>query len=135
MDNRVFIPQDQLDRWIVDGTADLQQEELTIVSEGRRYRVAEAVRVLRDVSGTGDPHELIDRVKTRVYLEQLGAEIVETSMLLGDTAYDVEPGWIGVPVGRLADHRKAARDSAPQAQGTSDPKTDEELLASLVKRP
>jgi len=28
----------------------------------------------------------------------MGAEIVQTSMLVGEAAYDIEPGWLGVPV-------------------------------------
>ena len=42
-------------------------------------------------------------VKARAYLEQLGAELVETSMLIGDSAYDVEPGWLGIPAGAFAE--------------------------------
>jgi hypothetical protein len=135
MKNRVFFPQAALDQWIVDGSVELNDGELTIIAEGRRYRLAEAVRVLREVSGAGDAHELMGRVKARMYLEQLGAEIVETSMLLGDAAYDVEPGWLGIPVGTFADHvgsdaRKRARGGKP---GT-DPKTDEDLLARFLAK-
>jgi hypothetical protein len=135
MQNRVFFPQSALDQWIVDGTVELEQGELVILGEARRYHVVEAVRVVREVTGTGDPHELVGRVKTREHLEQLGAEIVEGSMVLGDQAYDVEPGWVGVPIGMFAEHvgsearRKARGDAKP-----SDPKTDEELLAKLLAR-
>jgi hypothetical protein len=135
MKNRVFFPQAALDQWIVDGSVELQDGELTIIAEGRRYRLAEAVRVLREVSGAGDAHELTGRVKARMYLEQLGAEIVETSMLLGDAAYDVEPGWLGIPVGTFADH--VGSDARKRARGTkpgTDPKTDEDLLARFLAK-
>jgi hypothetical protein len=135
MENRVFFPQAALDQWIVDGTVDLQGSELTIVAEARRYRLAEAAHVLRDVSGTNDPHELVGRVKTRAYLEQLGAEIVETSMLVGDAAYDVEPGWIGTPVGTFAEHLTSeARRKARGGKAGPDPKTDEDLLARFLAK-
>ena len=49
-------------------------------------------------------------------------------MLLGDAAYDVEPGWIGVPVGPFADyaaarargreHEPAAGKAAPSPEAT-----------------
>jgi hypothetical protein len=102
MENRVFFPQAALDEWIVEGTVLLEDGVLTLVDHGRRYALTEAVRVLREVSGAGDSHDLLGRVKTRGALETQGAELVESSMLLGDAAYDVEPGWVGLPVGPLA---------------------------------
>jgi hypothetical protein len=132
MENRIFFPQAALDEWIVEGTVDLQDGELTIVAAGRRYRVAEAVRVVRDVSGGGDT-ELVGRVKARTYLEQMGAEIVESSMLLGDAAYDVEPGWIGIPSTTFADYA-AASAKKPSGPGPGDTRSDEELLANLASR-
>lgn len=135
MQNRVFFPQSALDQWIVDGTVELQDGELAILGEARRYQVVEAVRVVREVTGAGDPHDLVGRAKTRAHLEQLGAEIVESSMVLGDQAYDVEPGWVGVPIGTFAEHvgsdarRKARGEAKP-----SDPKTDEQLLAKFLAK-
>ena len=135
MENRIFFPQAGLDDWMIEGTVELHDGELTILSEGRKYKLAEAVHVLREVSGAGDDHELLGRVKARAYLEQLGAEIVETSMLLGDAAYDVEPGWIGIPVGTFTDHiASEAHKSARGVRGGAGPKTDEELLAKFLAK-
>ena len=133
MENRFFFPQAALDQWIVEGTVDLQQNELTILSEGRRYKLVDAVRVLRELSGAGDQHELVGRAKGRALLEQLGAEIVESSMLLGEAAYDVEPGWLGAPMGTFAEH--IGSDARAKARGTSsttDPKNDEDLVARFL---
>jgi hypothetical protein len=135
MENRVFFPQAALDQWIVDGTVDLTHGELTIMTEGRRYKLAEAVRVVREVSGAGDAHSLVGRVKTLSTLEALGAEIVESSMLLGDAAFDVEPGWVGTPVGTFAEH--AGSDACKRARAGAfepEPKTDEDLLARFLER-
>jgi hypothetical protein len=129
MENRIFLPQAALDDWIVDGSVELQDGELTVLSVGRRYRLAEAVHVLRDVSGGGDT-ELVGRVKARVVLEQLGAEIVETSMLLGDAAYDVEPGWVAAPSVPFVDF--ATSTKTPARAGAL--KTDEDLLARLLSK-
>jgi len=141
MENRVFFPQAALDQWIVEGTVDLADGELTILSEGRRYKLTEAVHVVREVSGAGDARELVGRVKTLATLQQLGAEIVESSMLLGDAAYDVEPGWVGAPVGSFAEHLgSGALARARKASGSSpdifgpEPKTDEDLLAKFLER-
>ena len=119
-----LLPQAALDQWIVDGSVELQDGDLTVLSAGRQYKLAEAVHVLRDVSGTEDAHELVGLVKAKTYLEQLGAELVETSMLIGDSAYDVEPGWLGIPVGAFSDFvpvgrlqgRPAARAGRPSRQ-------------------
>jgi hypothetical protein len=136
MENRIFFPQAALDQWIVDGTADLQGTELTIVALGRRYRLTEAVRVLRDVTDSGDPKQLVGRVKVRADLETLGAELVETSMLIDDAAYDVEPGWVGVPSNSFAEYAAAKGETrtkkATAGKAGSEPKTDEELLATFV---
>jgi hypothetical protein len=135
MENRVFFPQEALDSWIVDGTVELTDGVLTIVGEGRRYELVEAVRILREVSGIGDQKDLVGRAKTRYSLEKIGAELVETSMLLGDAAYDVTPGWVGIPVGAFSEH--VASDERKQARaGKSgpEPKSEEELLARFLAK-
>jgi hypothetical protein len=141
MQNRVFFPQTALDQWIVDGAVDLQGGVLTLVGEGRTYEVAEAVRVLREVSGAGDAVRLVGKVKSRAWLEQQGAELVETSMLLGEAAYDVDPGWMGVPVGAFADRAaESGGGGAKRGKGGKKPtkhgppKTDEELLARFLAK-
>jgi hypothetical protein len=128
MRNRVFFPQAALDEWLGDGRVDLKNDELLIKNEGRRYRIIEATRVLREVTGSDDPHELLGKVKSRAFLNELGAEILETSMIIGDNAYDIVPGFVGAPIGSFADHRLAAPDVASSKHMT----TDEELLASFL---
>jgi hypothetical protein len=116
MENLYFFPQAALDQWIVDERVDVKDGELTVLGAARRYRLSEAVHVVREVTGVGDSHDLVGRVKARGKLEQLGAEIVEGSMLLGEAAYDVDPGWVGTPVG-------------------SSSRPDEEILAQLALAP
>jgi len=133
MKNKFFFPQAALDQWIVDERVELQKGELTILGEGRRYSLAEAVRVVREVSGSVDAHDLVGRVKARSGLDKLGAEIIETSMLLGDAAYDVEPGWVGTPVGTFAEHEgSGARKKKRPSRTGPRPKTDEDLLTRFL---
>jgi hypothetical protein len=133
--NRVFFPQAALDEWISDGKVDLAGDELTIKPESRRYRILEAARILREVTGLQDVNELVGKVKTRQYLSGLGADLLESSMVLGDNAYDVIPGFVGAPVGtfeeHLADAARADQKGASQ-RGTSAPASDEELLAKFL---
>ena len=97
MQNRVFFPQLALDHWITEGTIDLQGTELSITKEARRYRLAEAAHILKEVTGAPDVNELVGRVKSKQYLQELGAELLEDSLILGDNAYEVIPGFLGVP--------------------------------------
>jgi hypothetical protein len=133
MPNRVFFPQTAMDAWLIDGAVDLREDVLSVVADGeplRRYRVLEAVRIVKEVTGGTDLHELVGRVKSKVQLEDKGAEILESSMLLGDNAYDVVPGWVGEPDGPF-DAAAAKKAGTKQA-----PTKDEELLASyLLKAP
>jgi len=129
MKNRVFFPQISLDEWLTGDRVDLKGDELTIKSEGRRYKIIEAIRVLREVTESADPHELIGRVKSRAFLEELGAEILESSMVLGDNAYDVIQGFVGAPVGTFADYRREVPPESVRSPGIG---TDEDLLAAFL---
>lgn len=129
MQNRIFFPQAALDQWIIEGSVELNGNQLTILGEGRRYRIAEAVRVLAEVSGTVDLNDVIGKVKSRVYFEELGAEILEDSMIIGDNAYEVKTGWLGAPTVTLAEH---VRERQQSGIFTEEPKTDEDLLARFL---
>ena len=136
MQNRVFFPQAALDQWMIDGTIDLSGTELTLLAEGRRYEVAEAVRVLKEVTTGEDPKNILGRVKSKAALEELGAELLETSMILGEHAYDVAPGWLGVPTGTFEKHltspERAAARAKDQGEKRGVPRSEEELLARLL---
>jgi hypothetical protein len=131
MQNRVFFPQAAIDQWGVDGAIDLTASELILLADGRRYKIEEAVRIVAEVSGANDAHQLLGKVKPKPALDALGAEIMENSMILGDNAYDVVPGWAGTPQTPFAEHlaspeRAAARGGKPEAG--SPPTSEEELL-------
>lgn len=134
--NRVFFPQEALDRWLESGEVELSQGLLTIKTERRRYRLVEAARVLAEVSGLPDPHEVMGKVKTVGFLSELGASLLGQSMVIADNAYEIVPGWLGSPVGTFAEHR-AEQSAAPNAQASRNaaaPGSDEELLASFLVR-
>lgn len=133
--NRVFFPQDALDTWLVEDRVELSNDELLLKSEGRRFRISEAARVLREVTGQPDSNEIVGKVKSKNFLTELGAEIVENSMIIGDNAYDIVQGWMGLPIGAFADHVKA-HTAAPAVapEGKRSPSSDEELLGQFLMR-
>jgi hypothetical protein len=136
MQNRVFFPQSALDRWIMDGTIELAGSELSISSEARRYRIAEAAHILKEVSGSPDPNELVGRVKSKQYLVELGAELLEGSMLLGENAYELVPGWLATPIGTFEEF-KSSPERAKAKSGsfsTDEPHTEEDLLAKFLMK-
>jgi hypothetical protein len=129
MQNRAFFAQPALDVWLADATIDLTGTELTILSQARRYRLAEAAHIIREVTGSPDAHELVGRVKSTQYLEELGAELMEGSMILGENAYDVIPGFMATPMGPFeefvtSEEHLALRDSMSPKEA----RNDEELL-------
>ena len=136
MQNRVFFPQSALDQWLADGTVDLRGTELTILAESRKYRILEAVRVVTEVTGAADVQELVGRVKAKSLLEEKGAELLESSMILGDNAYDVVPGWLGTPLSSWNEHLASPeRAEARGASGTAeDPKSDEDLITAYLMK-
>lgn len=138
MQNRVFFPQPVLDQCLVDGSIEISGNEMTILAEARRYRVAEAVHVMREVSGAADQNDLLGKVKSKLFLEELGAEILEGSMIIGENAYDVVQGWLGAPSSSWGEYvqsseRQRARSSSPNFDA-EEPKTDEDLLARYLMK-
>ena len=129
----MFFPQDTLDRWLSQGKADLTHRELVFKGWGRRYRIVEAVRVLGEVSGHADPFDITGRVKSVSFMTELGAELLDTSMILGDSAFDVVPGFLGTPRGKFAECRTAGAGAPrPGRKHTHEPESDEELLWELA---
>lgn len=126
---RVFFPQQRLDQWIERRWIDVFGNEAILRPEGRRYRLLEAVRVLGEVSGTPDPFEVSGKVKSVAFLHELGAELLGESMVIGDNAFDVVPGWLVSPLGSFEAYRAKLRFSSD-----SDPRSDEELLDRFLSR-
>src|SRR5262249_9239025 len=129
--NRVFFPQACLDHWSVEGKIELTPTELVLLAEGRRYAITEVVYVVVEVTGANDPYAIVGKVKSKAELEGVGAEILENSMIIGDNAYDVVPGWAGTPMTSFSDtlaapERKAALGGRTEAGGS--PKNDEDML-------
>ncbi|MBX3219248.1 MAG: hypothetical protein KF795_01940 [Labilithrix sp.] len=136
MRNRVFFPQASLDQWGVEGKIELTATELVLLAEGRRYDITEVVRVVVEVTGSADPHGLIGKVKSKAELEGIGAEILENSMIIGDNAYDVVPGWAGTPVTPFEDHLLSPERMTARSGRTdigSGPKSDEEMLERFAE--
>jgi len=126
---RVFFPDEALDAWLASGKAELAGGYLTTKPEGHRYRVVEAVRVLAEVTGGADAYQLVGSVKPLVYVRELGAELLGSSMVLDDNAYDIVTGWVAVP-----DIDKQAQNAEPLDKRSGAHQAEAEALAQFLAR-
>ncbi len=91
---KLFLPQTQLEEWALADQADLREGKLVVMAEGgASYPATPAVHFVKLVTGE-DTHQLVSRVKTEAQLASLGADHMADSVLLGETAYEVTPGYV-----------------------------------------
>jgi hypothetical protein len=94
--SRLFMSQTTLDQWLTEGRVDVDGETLTSHPEERRFTLKTAVCFVEELTGAGDPHSLVGRVKDLEQIEALGGEYASGSVILGDNAYTVVEGFVGL---------------------------------------
>jgi hypothetical protein len=99
---KLFISQERLDAWSGEARVALAGDLLTLVSDGRSFQIRPAVRFLQVVGGDPDPNGLIETVHDEHDLARMGADSYMTSVIVGDTSYQVQPGFLGEPLVRRA---------------------------------
>src|SRR5688572_2469905 len=85
-----------MDQWTAGGKVGLRDDLMTVPAMNRTFRIEGAVRFLKVVDGD-DAQALVGKVKSVIDLAALGAEHQGTSVLLGETAYECEEGFLGAP--------------------------------------
>jgi hypothetical protein len=98
---RLYVSQAQMDQWTSGGKVDLTDDVMNVPAMKRSFKIEGAVRLIKVVGGT-DEAKLVGKVKTAVELAALGGEQYGSSVLLGETAYECEEGFVGVPTDALA---------------------------------
>lgn len=128
--SRIFLSQESLEAWLTDGRATIDDDILTDLQTARRFTLREGVRFLAEVSGTTDEHKLVGRVKDLEQLTALGGEHMADSVLLGETAYQVQPGFVGAlitntvaPLETVPSVHPAEAASVPPEAGKNQRKT------------
>lgn len=107
---KLFLPQQQLEEWALADKADLQEGKLVLLQEKASYPAVAAVHFIKLVSGRDDK-KLVSRVKTQPQLEALGAEAMADSVLLGESAYEVVPGYVAEVPAPRADKKKGSPEA------------------------
>lgn len=116
MGGLLFVTQSMLDRWAEQGRIDFVGNVMTLLAgagKGRRYALEPAARFLSVVGAEADPHGLLEKVKTLTQLRQLGAEPVDDSCILGEVAYETEPGFLAEAAAVRAAQTAVAEAAVP----------------------
>jgi hypothetical protein len=121
---KLFLPQRILEDWSSTEKADLSEGKLVVNDPKSSHPVSAGVHFVKLVSGN-DTNNLVGRVKSMTQLDELGAEHMADSVILGDTAYEVEPGYLT----EVPPEPKAAKGSDPKKKPIS-PEAD--LLAAFI---
>ena len=97
MQSKAFIPQADLSAWVSDERVDLRGDTLILRGVDAALSLLPASH-FRTLTAGVDTHGLLGKVKDERALAALGAEAFETSVILGETAYEVDPGFVASPV-------------------------------------
>ncbi len=97
MSGLLFVSQAILESWTEGGKVDFQGNVVTVLSgegQGRSYALDPAVRFMKVLGAERDPNALLGKVKSEAQLRSLGAEQMGDSVVLGEIAYEVQPGFL-----------------------------------------
>jgi hypothetical protein len=125
-ENRVFVSQETLDRWLSEERVEVEGDVLTLQQDGQRFHLATALHFLSEVAGGGDPEGWLGKVKPLDAILESGGEHCAGSVVLGESAFEVIEGFLGVPIHDAASSLAAAAQSA---LGETPPRDDLDQLS------
>lgn len=97
---RIFVAQSAIDRWMSVGGVAIEGDALHFAAAPQAHLMLDpAVYFERIDGGETDAYDIIGAVKTQDELANMGAEHYETSVVLGEYAYTVNPGFMVVTAG------------------------------------
>jgi hypothetical protein len=114
---RLFVSQELLDQWAGQGKIELSGNQLKILAENRTFGLRPGARFLSLAAGQ-DSNKLVGKVKSEEQLKDLGCELYMSSVLMGEDAYDIQPGFLA----EVTDTPPSATASVPDIPlGTTEP--------------
>lgn len=96
--HHVFVPQGTLEAWLDSGQVQMEGNALHLERLSRTYDVEPAVRFVRVVEGDG-PTALLGKVLPESAIAGHGGELLGDSVVFGEVAFEVVPGFIAVARG------------------------------------
>jgi hypothetical protein len=94
---RLFISIARLESWSAEGKVSVEGNRMVLSETSRAFTLKPAVYFDRVAGNEPDPHDLLGKVKEQDELAAMGADEMASSVIFGDTAYDVVGGFVGVP--------------------------------------
>jgi hypothetical protein len=98
MSVKVFIPQDVVDSWVTADKVELSGEVMTFRGLGVALRMVPGYYFDHVAGGSDEGHNLLGRAKAKAAIAAMGAEAYMNSVILGETAYEVEAGFVAKPL-------------------------------------
>jgi hypothetical protein len=98
MSTKIFLPQELVDSWIAADKVELAGEIMTFRGSALSLRLVPALYFDHVAGGSDEGQVLLGRAKSKAAVAALGAEVYMNSVLLGETAYEVEAGYIARPL-------------------------------------
>lgn len=132
----MFVSQATLDQWLGDDAVDVDGDVMAIRRLGHRFQLNTAFHFLSEVAEGGDSGELVGKVKTLDQVVALGGEHCAGSVILGDNAYEVIEGFLGLPIddanaASLGGSSLAAATRAAAGDDGNPPSQELDLLAQF----
>ncbi len=94
--NKLFFSQNILDALISEGKIKLNGNEITIISKDNpTFELEPAFRFMKTADNSTDPYHFVGQIRPEKDLRESHAEIYMDSIIYKDTAYIVEPGFLG----------------------------------------
>ena len=98
---RIFVAQTLADSWLAAGRVQLERDLLRLPDPAGGsvdLFINPAVFFERIDGSEADVHQVVGKVKTAQELAQMGADHYESSVVMGDFAYTVVPGFLATAV-------------------------------------
>jgi hypothetical protein len=93
---KLFFSNRILDSLVEEGRIRLEKNVLTLLDrEQPSFELEPAYRFVKTADNGPDPHDLVGRIKYEKEIKAMHAELYLNSVLYRETAYEVEPGFIG----------------------------------------
>jgi hypothetical protein len=125
MSELLFVSQATLEAWMEADKVRFEDNLLTLLADQATYELAPAVRILGLLDGD-DSAGLVGQVQTVAELAAINAEQYRDSVILGDTAYQCEEGFVGTRQGG-ANRLVQAPESSPDRE-----RSDMDLLTEFM---
>jgi hypothetical protein len=128
----MFLSQEALDTWISEGRADIQGDVLIDKTGGRRFQLREGVRFLSEVSGGDDADKLVGAVKDLEQLATMNGEYMSDSVVLGELAYEVQPGFVGRPIAAPVQAEATKEITLPPEEVKPNPESQKQQRQTIM---